>query len=423
MDISPSGMNPSKNEVRNLYVTVCREGDLIHVSAGPTKSTIQFSKNTYILTKDSTIPSYTDTSASGISALKEKQRETGNLTIHNKNQSELLVQNKIRCFTLTEVFQLITGTDYSFPFSSIESVPSKSTQYLIPQKVPSQKDADAEPGIKPQRERKTRKVKKKTEIELKYRLHQKMKFAWIIDCGNIHAVVSVIRKPVKGNIEKMAFHFAVEPSSTIQKDSDTLSEELQEFKRSLEEAGALETDKYHSSLFKVKKKLTVPTLDSTLQLITGQNISLTPDMPFPFQLEEVTHHFNLSSEEDEEEISVSSELSYAFMKESDDELMVASKNAVAYIKQVRGTFVLLAGSTVISDTESPSAYSRKQKRLWLESGTLTEHDSDKTIQKVETKIRFTSLNEGLEIIIGSPISLPYSSIGEMPESYSFPESN
>lgn len=422
MDISPSGMSPSKNEARNLYVTVRREGDLIHVSAGPTKSIIQFTKNNYILTKNSTIPSYADISVSGISAFKERQKETGNLIVHNKNQGELLVQNKIRCFTLAEVFQLITGTDYSLPFSSIESVPSKSTQYLIPQKVPSQKDADTEPEAKPQRERKTRRVKKKTEIELKYRLHQKMKFAWIIDCGNIHAVVSVIRKPVKGNLDKMAFHFAVEPSSTIQKDSDFLSEELQEFKRSLEEFGALETDKYHSSLFKVRKKLTVPSLDSTLQLITGQNISLTPDMPFPFQLEEVTHHFNLLSEEEaEDEMSLSSELSYAFIKESDEELMVASKNAVAYIKQVRGTFVLLAGSTVISDAESPSAYSRKQKKLWLEAGTLTEHDSDKTIQKVETKIRFTSLNEVLGVIIGSQISLPYSSIGEMPETYSFPE--
>ena len=41
-------------------------------------------------------------------------------------------------------------------------------------------------------------------------------------------------------------------------------------------------------------------------------------------------------------------ISYAFMKESDDELMVASKNAVAYIKQVRGTFVLLADKVQVN---------------------------------------------------------------------------
>ena len=415
-----------KNNTCNLYVTVCRAGDIIRISAGPTNSTIQFSNNTYILTKDSTIPAYADASVSGIYSLKEKQKEIGNLAVHNKNHTELVVRNKIRCLNLTEVLQLITGTTYSFPFLSIDSVPEKNTQYLIPLQTSAPKAPVSEPKIeKPQKERRQRRIKKKTDIELKYRMHQKMRYAWIIDCGHIHSVVSVIRKPVNGDLEKMAFHFVIEPSSTILKNDESLSEELCEFKRSLVSTGVLETDKYHTSLFKVRKKLTVPSLDSTIQLITGQNISLTPDMPFPFQLEEVTHRFRIGidNEEESDPTSDSLELSYAILKESNDELMVASKEAVAYLKQVRRTFVLLTGSTIISDSASISHYSRKQKKIWLDSGTVAEHDTNETLLKVETKIRFTSLNEALEIIIGTAVSLPYSSIGEMPETYSFPESN
>lgn len=412
-------MTPLKEFV--LHINLKKTANTIQVQAGIARAVISISKNIYTISPESTILNYIDTDNLQISNLRNHHIQKKILISEPNIPETLTVVQKIKCLSLNDALNLITGTEFSIPLDQSNLPPNTNYQYTIPVSKISISQSCAEiPKIKEVRKhrRKISKLIITTIPDTEY------ESAWNVNCilsDESRSKSNEIRLFVK-IFPHSENKYLISKGSHILDQNFGLSEQMIETRKKLLSTGQIK----HLSTgnYRVVKPLRLSSQDALFQLFTGYP---TENVANVFRNEPFTWTYEIESSDNDALVTNYNEIdedektipeSVSFIKIPDESMILISCNdAVSTVRFKRGVYSLLPESEILAQTNRGSPPLQKYRDELKNANDISKHPEKPRFMIVEKKIRFQSFATVLEMVTGVTWELPFQRYEDIPDEF------